>query len=142
MTYLLDVNVLIALVDGAHLNHDAAHAWFSGIERWATCPLTENAFVRVLSHHKYVTVDTTPSEIVGTLRELRLHPGHRFVADDISLADAEHFDASLVGGSKAVTDVYLAGLAHRHGMTLATFDRRLRATAVVGASAETVELLG
>ena len=50
--YLLDVNVLIALFDPAHLNHDAAHQWFgeTGAEAWASCPLTENGFVRVISH--------------------------------------------------------------------------------------------
>ena len=28
MTYLLDVNVLIALIDPTHVSHDAAHHWF------------------------------------------------------------------------------------------------------------------
>lgn len=43
-TFLLDVNVLIALVDLAHVQHDAAHDWFGqlGHLAWATCPLTEN----------------------------------------------------------------------------------------------------
>ena len=43
-TFLLDVNVLIALVDPAHVQHDAAHDWFGqlGYLAWATCPLTEN----------------------------------------------------------------------------------------------------
>jgi uncharacterized protein len=38
--HLLDVNVLVALLDPAHLHHDAAHAWFE-VKReggWATCP--------------------------------------------------------------------------------------------------------
>ena len=29
MTFLLDVNVLIALIDPAHIQHDAAHGWFA-----------------------------------------------------------------------------------------------------------------
>jgi predicted nucleic acid-binding protein len=28
MTFLLDVNVLIALFDPDHVNHDVAHRWF------------------------------------------------------------------------------------------------------------------
>src|SRR5713226_6496670 len=48
---LLDVNVLVALFDPAHVHHEAAHAWFGANRknRWATCALTENGFVRVLS---------------------------------------------------------------------------------------------
>jgi len=51
-TYLLDVNVLIALIDPAHVQHDAAHAWFAstGQHSWATCPLTENGVLRIVGH--------------------------------------------------------------------------------------------
>jgi len=42
--FLLDINVLIALIDPAHIQHDRAHEWFEtkGKKTWATCPLTEN----------------------------------------------------------------------------------------------------
>ena len=42
--YLLDVNVLIALVDPAHVQHEAAHAWFASVghRSWATCAITQN----------------------------------------------------------------------------------------------------
>jgi len=45
MIYLLDVNILIAMIDPAHVAHDIAHAWFGadGYFGWATCPLTENS---------------------------------------------------------------------------------------------------
>ena len=51
-TYLLDVNVLIALVDPAHVQHDPAHEWFAlvGMRGFATCPITENGLLRVVSH--------------------------------------------------------------------------------------------
>ena len=47
-TYLLDVIVLIALVDPAHLQHDLAHEWFArvGKKNFATCPITVDAVVR------------------------------------------------------------------------------------------------
>jgi predicted nucleic acid-binding protein len=47
---LFDVNVLIALFDPAHVHHESAHAWWKANQSsgWATCPLTENGFVRVL----------------------------------------------------------------------------------------------
>lgn len=38
--FLLDVNVLIALVDQDHVHHELAENFFSGNARlgWATCP--------------------------------------------------------------------------------------------------------
>ncbi len=47
---LLDVNVLMALFDAEHIHHEAAHDWFSDARAhgWATCPLTENGFVRLM----------------------------------------------------------------------------------------------
>ena len=51
MRALLDVNVLIALIDEKHDFHERAHVWWqarSGDGR-ASCPLTENGFVRIVS---------------------------------------------------------------------------------------------
>jgi len=47
--HLLDVNVLIALGWPNHKHHASAHRWFSSIAAggWATCPLTQCAFVRI-----------------------------------------------------------------------------------------------
>src|SRR5208283_2090850 len=72
MVALLDVNVLIALFDPAHVHHEAAHRWF-GVNRkyrWATCPLTKNAFVRVLSNPAYPGQATTIEDALVRLRTL------------------------------------------------------------------------
>ena len=52
---LLDVNLLVALFDPDHIHHDLAHDWFEDHHRsgWATCPVTENGFVRVLANPAY-----------------------------------------------------------------------------------------
>ena len=52
MSYLLDVNMLVSLFDGRHVNHDAAHYWFGTTfaANWATCSITEAGCVRVLSN--------------------------------------------------------------------------------------------
>ena len=73
--HLLDVNVLIALLDPAHINHDAAHHWFSRIESrtWATCPITENGLVRILSNPRYLNVDWMPGDVVQHLRGFLNH---------------------------------------------------------------------
>jgi predicted nucleic acid-binding protein len=51
-TYLLDVNLLLALTDPMHIHHESAYRWFAGKgqKAWATCPLTENGFVRIASY--------------------------------------------------------------------------------------------
>jgi predicted nucleic acid-binding protein len=73
----------------------------------------------------------TRAEAVGTLRALRALPGHRFLADDTSLADAA---VDLIGfvGHRQATDMHLVNLAARHGVVLATFDKAIRLALVPG----------
>ncbi|HEY6373973.1 MAG TPA: TA system VapC family ribonuclease toxin [Edaphobacter sp.] len=133
MTFLLDVNVLIALIDPAHVQHDAAHVWFAayGRQSWATCPLTENGVLRIVGNARYPNSPGTPAAVAPFIAELRSLPGHVFWADDISLMDAEKFDASRLLTTAQVTDSYLLALASFHGGQLATFDRRLVVDAVL-----------
>jgi toxin-antitoxin system PIN domain toxin len=134
MTYLLDVNVLIALIDPAHVQHDAAHDWFAkyGKKSWATCPLTENGVMRIVGHVRYPNSPGTPSAVAQMMTGLCALPGHVFWPDDISLLDAKKVDASRILSSAQVTDSYLLALACAHGGKLATFDRRLVVDAVRG----------
>ncbi len=131
-TFLLDVNVLIALVDPIHVQHDAAHAWFTGKPRdaWATCPLTENGVLRIVGHPRYPNSPGSPVAVAQLMTRLCALPGHAFWPDDISLLDAKHIDAGRLLGSGQVTDSYLLALACAHGGQLATFDRRLVVDAV------------
>ena len=134
MTCLLDVNVLIALIDPAHVHHDAAHDWFAkqGKKSWATCPLTENGVMRVVGHARYPNSPGTPAAVAELMSGLCALPGHVFWPDDISLLDAKKLDASRLLSSAQVTDSYLLALACAHGGKLATFDRRLVVDAVRG----------
>lgn len=137
MTFLLDVNVLIALIDPAHVGHDEAHRWFDadGRHDWATCPLTENGVIRIVGHPKYPNTPGSPAQVAAIVTQLRALPGHRFWPDNISMVDADHVDATQVLTSKQVTDTYLLALAVAHGGRLATFDRRLATRAVRGGKA-------
>ena len=132
MTFLLDVNVLIALIDPAHVGHDAAHRWFEaeGRDAWATCPMTENGMIRIVGHPKYPNTPGSPAIVVGVLQRLRELPGHNFWVDDISLAGSRRVDPSQILTSGQVTDSYLLALAAENGGKLATFDRRLSPKAV------------
>ena len=133
-SYLLDVNVLIALLDAGHVHHDPAHAWFAKHARraWATCPITENGVLRVIGNPRYPNSPGSPAAVVPLLTGLREISGHEFWPDDISLLEGERCDATRLLSVGSLTDIYLLALAKAHGGQLATFDRRLVTNAVHG----------
>lgn len=130
--YLLDVNVLIALIDPAHIQHEQAHDWFARVGKrgFATCPLTENGLLRIVGHPKYPNSPGPPNTIVASLLAVRALPGHHFWPDSISIADHDWFDASLLSSHSRVTDTYLLALAKAHGGRLASMDKKLAVEAV------------
>lgn len=141
---LLDVNVLVALFDPAHPNHEDAQRWFGANRKsgWATCPLTVNGCVRVLSNPAYPTVEATPAEVILRLRILLSSPDHESWDDRLSLLDEKLFRPQMIAGHRKITDVYLLGLAVRHRGKLATFDRSIPLKAVIGAEPKHLDLLG
>jgi uncharacterized protein len=130
---LLDVNMLIALSWPSHLHHRVAHAWFSknSPEGWATCPLTQCAFVRISSNPKIVPEAVTPSEALDLLRQIVSQEHHTFWPDDVALLDA-CIPGKFLAGHRQVTDAYLLGLAIQHGGRLVTLDRGVLALARSG----------
>ncbi|MGE0113608.1 MAG: TA system VapC family ribonuclease toxin [Steroidobacteraceae bacterium] len=134
MTFLLDVNVLIALLDPAHIQHEPAHVWFEaqGKHAWATCPLTENGVLRIVGHPRYPNSPGTPAAVVPLLSGLCALPGHTFWPDTLSALNSDLLDATRLLSSGQVTDSYLLALAAAHQGQLATFDRRLVTEAVYG----------
>ncbi len=131
--FLLDVNVLIALIDPTHLEHDRAHNWFAehAMANWATCPITENGVLRIVSNPRYPNSQGSPAAVATLLTQLRALPGHNFWPDDLSLLNPRHIDPTRLLESTQITDSYLLALAHTHGGRLATFDRRLNTNAVL-----------
>ena len=134
--YLLDVNVLIALIDPAHVQHDRAHDWFAakGKKAWATCPLTENGVLRIVGHPRYPSSPGTPAAVAELMSILLGLGGHEFWPDEISLLDAQRINSSRLLDSGQVTDTYLLALACAHRGQLATFDRHLVTGAVLDGS--------
>jgi toxin-antitoxin system PIN domain toxin len=141
-SYLLDVNVLIALIDPAHVQHDRAHEWFaaSGKQAWATCPLTENGVLRIVGSARYPNSPGTPAAVAELFAELCALPGHEFWPDGITLMDSQRIDSARLLDSGQVTDTYLLALAAAHRGKLATFDRHLVTDAVIG-GAEALHLI-
>lgn len=134
--FLLDVNVLIALIDPAHVLHDRAHSWFGakGHTAWATCPLTENGVLRIVGHPRYPNCPGAPAVVAGLLTTFRKLPGHVFWPDDISLLNTASVKMAHLLDSAHITDSYLLALAHAHQGQLATFDQGITAQAVMDGS--------
>jgi toxin-antitoxin system PIN domain toxin len=132
VTYLLDVNVLIALMDPAHVAHDAAHDWFAriGSISWATCPMTENGVLRILGNPRYPNSTGSPAAVAPIVARLTALAGHVFWQDNLSLVASDLVDPTQILTPGQVTDTYLLALAVAQGGQLASFDRRLSAKAV------------
>lgn len=128
--YLLDINLLLALTDPMHVHHDIAHQWFArtGRHTWATCPLTENGFVRIASHPKYPNRPGDANRVLLILRQFCDMDGHQFWTDDMSLRDL--LPAEAVFTHQQITDLYLLGLAVYRSGKLATLDHRIPASAI------------
>lgn len=136
MIQLLNANVLIALGDSNHPHRAAALEFFvecATVEGWATCPLTENAFIRIFGASSYPNGPGSSAEARRVLNSFRAAPGYQFWPDDLSLTDPQAFPN--LPSSKHLTDVYLLALAITHGGRLATLDRSIDPAQVAGGSA-------
>jgi hypothetical protein len=142
-TALLDANVLIALLWPVHEHHEAALAWFeaSGRRRWATCPLTQLAFARVVSNPAFSPDALTPAQAVALLARNVRHPRHVFWPDDLPLQVGVNQALERLQGHRQLVDAYLVALAVEHGGVLTTFDSGLDAGTVPERRAG-VELIG
>lgn len=134
MRALLDVNVLVALLDTDHATHREALAWFGKHAKlgWASCPITQNGCLRVMSHPGYP--NRLPVEAVATrLRDAVAAPLHELWPDDLSVLDAALVDLGRVHGPRQLADAYLLALCVRRRGRLVTFDRNVALEAVRGA---------
>jgi uncharacterized protein len=140
---LLDVNVLIALSDPSHMHYDAAHHWFSlhRSQGWATCALTENAFVRITSNPAYSGRRTTVEDAAMRLRDSCSTREHIFWPESLSVREPDRFLWNRVQGHRQLTDVYLLALAVAQRGRFATFDSAISITAVVGSAAHNLEII-
>lgn len=134
MRALLDVNVLIALLDSDHVHHAAAHAWLSAnIESgWASCPLTQNGCIRILSQSAYPGC-LPAAAVAGRLSAATATRWHEFWPDSLDPVGSGLIDWGAILSSRQVTDTYLLALAVRHAGRLVTFDRSITPRAVSGA---------
>ena len=137
MTFLLDVNVLMALLWENHEHHQIARRWLRTAAAFATCPVSQLGFARV-SSHPLLGYSMSPDEAFGVLRRLLADSRHRFVPDDLSCEDRA-VRTDLMGGANEITDHYLVALARQHRLSLATLDEPL--ARAFGGDAQLVRLI-
>lgn len=144
MRSLLDINVLIALLDANHAFHQRAHQWWGANKNagWASCPLSENGVVRIMSNPGYSqSLRLTPADLIGRLKLFSDQTDHEFWPDDVSLQDGTIFVAERMHSSRQLTDIYLLGLALAHSGRLATFDQGIPLSAVSTAKAANLQII-
>lgn len=136
MRALLDVNVLIALLDADHVFHARATDWFArqAPSGWASCPITQNGCVRIMSHPAYPNALPSHS-VVEHLTDACSSPLHQFWPDDITLLDSGIIDTRQIHGPRQLTDIYLLALTVQHGGQFVTFDTAVPRDAVRRADA-------
>ncbi len=142
MRALLDVNVLIALLDAAHVHHALASRWFSAeIEQgWASCPITQLGCIRIISQPAYPNCQPA-AQVAARLAAATRGPHHEYWAAGVDALQVEFLDWSAVLSSRHVTDVYLLSLAVSRGARFVTFDRHVPANAVAGATVKNLVVL-
>lgn len=143
MRALLDVNVLIALLDSAHIMHDQAVNWLKEEigHGWASCPIAENGVIRIMSQPGYPNSQPA-SQVALRLAEACASDDHRFWSHDFSLVSDDLADWTRLLGRRQVTDAYLLATAVRNGGRFATFDQRIDAGLARGASSDQLCIIG
>jgi toxin-antitoxin system PIN domain toxin len=139
---LLDVNVLVALFDPDHVHHETAHRWFGKhrTQGWATCPVTENGVVRILSTPAYADPPEMPENVIVRLQKFCASGHHEFWPADFSIRDLRSVSGHALA-NKQITDVYLLALARNRNGRLATFDRSIPSDGVEGATSRHLEII-
>ena len=116
MSWLLDVNFLLASRWTTHADHEQVRCWLDSQDEFHTTPIVELGFLRVsLSPAYAASREDAHRSLVG----LQARPSHRFLPDDVTAADSPE------SRHKDTTDAHLVSLAARHHLRLATLDMAL-----------------
>jgi toxin-antitoxin system PIN domain toxin len=139
---LLDVNVLIALLDSDHTSHGVAMSWFAkhAREGWASCPITQNGCVRIMSNPSYPNALPIQA-VMKRLADACEEDVHEFWSDEVSLLNPNVVDSTRIHGPRQLTDIYLLALAVKQEGRLVTFDTGVPLAVVRRATADNLVVL-
>lgn len=119
---LVDVNVLLALLDGDHPDHEVATNWFDtpGMQ-WALCPFTEAAMLRYLTAPK--AIGMSMAEATEILNKWKNWRGYHYVALQEDWQTVTRPFSKHLQGHNQITDAFLLGTAIQKKIVLVTFDK-------------------
>lgn len=125
--WLLDANALIALTQAGHVHHNEAHAWFARQPKrmWATCAITQLAFLRLTSNPNVVGEKISPAQAMQALIALTEQAQHRDWPEAVEPMRMPSLNSDALVGHRQITDAYLLGLALSQKQCLATLNRGL-----------------
>lgn len=124
MTYLLDVNALVALGFMEHEFHSRVAKWVARAKEppvLATCPITELGFVRVLAQAAVYGFTVAQARTLLMRLKTSKSPQFTFIPDHHSVSELPVW----VKTPKHITDGHLARLASANGALLATLDEKI-----------------
>ena len=139
---LLDVNVLLALLDSDHVDHERVRQWMAAEigYGWASCAITQNGFVRIMSQPRYPS-PVPPAQAIDRLARAAATEHHEYWPCTVSLLDGNLIDYSRLHGHRQVTDAYLLALATANGGRFATLDQSIPLNAVRHATPHNLALI-
>lgn len=142
MRALLDVNVLIALLDSDHTSHGVAMSWFAqnAREGWASCPITQNGCIRIMSNPSYPNALPVQA-VIQRLADACKEEVHEFWSDELSLLNPDVADRTRIHSPRQLTDIYLLALAVENKGRFVTFDTGIPLAAVRKATAKNLTVL-
>lgn len=126
MTYLLDVNVLLALFDPVHEHHERAHLWFEGKRNWASCAITELGFLRISANPAYPGRLGEIHDLSKMFQEFCKSSSHVYWEKMPSIYNHRGVQWKEIESHRHLTDLYLLSLAQMNKGKLATFDRKMK----------------
>ena len=123
MSFLLDINVLIALGWMGHAHNYRVRKWMAceldQRSSFSTTPITELGFIRISNQISDPKVSVAEAAIRLVEITKQLGQKHTFLPDDLS--SRRDFPA-WCKNAKHTTDSHLLALAEKHGLKLATLD--------------------
>ena len=142
MRALLDTSVLIALLDANHIHHRRVMAWLQAHpDGWASCPITLNGCVRILSQPTYPNRLPMQTVVQGLAIAMQ-HPMHCFWPDDINAVQEPSIDWQQLLRPVDITDAYLLALAVKNQGCLVTLDQGIAPAWATRAQAQHLIVLG
>ena len=117
MTWLLDGNVLVALVIDTHAHHARVRAWAEALtEPFASCSTTQGTLLRL---HMQFAADRSVAAAWRVLKQICADPAHEFWAEAPSYLELK---PGQILGHRQVTDAWLANVARRRKAHVVTLD--------------------